>query len=104
MMHDGPLVGRAGMDGRGRSPHCTSYQSTVKGRTEVDDAIHLSGEMAADSCHPVTPVLSFKQSLRLGAVWHLAFLSLYLLYIVIAFINNLILYLKDDAGLSLQLS
>eukprot|EP00435_Cladocopium_sp_Y103_P060110 s647_g21.t2 len=39
--------------------------------------------------------LNFWRSLRLGAVWHLAFLSLYQLYIIIALINTLTLYLKD---------
>ncbi|CAE7938086.1 unnamed protein product, partial [Symbiodinium sp. KB8] len=47
--------------------------------------------------------LNFQQSLRLGAVWHLAFLSLYQLYIIIALLNTLVLYLKTDVGMSVEL-
>jgi len=44
---------------------------------------------------------SFAQSLRFGAVWHLAFLSLYHIYVVIALINTLVLYLNNDVGIPL---
>jgi len=47
--------------------------------------------------------LNFWQSLRLGAVWHLAFLSFYELYVIIATINTLVLYLKTDVGMSVEL-
>lgn len=47
--------------------------------------------------------LNFWGSLRLPAVWHLAFLSLYQLYIIIALINTLTLYLKD-VHMDLELS
>jgi len=48
--------------------------------------------------------LDFWKSLRLGAVWHLAFLSLYQLYIIIALINTLTLYLTKDVKMDLELS
>ena len=36
-------------------------------------------------------------------MWHLAFLSLYQLYIIIALLNTLVLYLKTDVGMSVEL-
>eukprot|EP00438_Fugacium_kawagutii_P018095 Skav224624 [mRNA] locus=scaffold2059:194556:201611:- [translate_table: standard] len=48
--------------------------------------------------------LTFWRSLRLGAVWHLAFISLYQLYIIIALINTLTLYLKREIHMDLELS
>ncbi|CAJ1330843.1 unnamed protein product [Effrenium voratum] len=48
--------------------------------------------------------LSFRRSLCLPAVWHLAFLQLYQLYIMIALINSLVMFLKTDVGMSLELS
>ncbi|CAJ1330840.1 unnamed protein product [Effrenium voratum] len=46
---------------------------------------------------------NFRWSLSQGAVWHLAFLSLYLMYVVIALINSLVMYLKTDVGMALEL-
>ena len=46
---------------------------------------------------------SFAHSLRFAAVWHIAFLSMYPLYVITALMNTLVVFLNTDAGLPLEL-
>eukprot|EP00439_Symbiodinium_sp_Y106_P060265 s1401_g8.t2 len=74
-------------------------------RRPCDDSEEVEvGQSALREPGPRNPSsLNFLQSLWLGAVWHLAFLSLYQLYIIIALLNTLVLYLKTDVGMSVEL-
>eukprot|EP00929_Paragymnodinium_shiwhaense_P081094 TRINITY_DN42362_c0_g1_i2.p1 TRINITY_DN42362_c0_g1~~TRINITY_DN42362_c0_g1_i2.p1 ORF type:complete len:469 (-),score=50.69 TRINITY_DN42362_c0_g1_i2:113-1519(-) len=44
---------------------------------------------------------SFLQSLKLAATWHIAALSFYSVYIIVGLVNELSLFLQNDAGLDL---
>ncbi|CAE7210092.1 ybfB [Symbiodinium sp. CCMP2592] len=46
--------------------------------------------------------MSFQQCLRLGVVWHFASMSFCELYIIMALINSLVLYLQKDVGMGVQ--
>eukprot|EP00913_Durusdinium_trenchii_P004790 g4450.t1 len=83
VLHDGPLAQR---------PTDRPFSSV-----EDEDTDSTAGRGTARR-------LDFWRSLRLGAVWHLAFMSLYQLYIIIALINTLTLCLKMDVHMDLQVS
>jgi MFS family permease len=92
-----PIAGKGGAGSSGAAGGCAAAGCIERAHLAAADE-----EAAVTARGPPAQSLSFAASLRLGAVWHLAFMSLYQQYIMIALLNTLFLYLREDVGMPLE--
>lgn len=112
VVYDGPLRSRTTVTTSERSAEANGHpspdeeqQEFNRGTSPFEVCSNAADAPEASMHHEPSNGLpqNFLHSLKSVALWHLALINFYNTYVIIALINTLVLYLKKDAGIPLEL-